>query len=109
MGHIATPCHGVVIIRSHRHSVLDIRQTGGGFMKKLTLTLAAVALALGSMAMTASAQTQAPGVASLHAQLQNATPIVKQVACNGTTGIYGCGPGWVRRCGYYGCRCVPCY
>ena len=76
-------------------------------MKKLTLTLAAAALVLGSMVLSASAQ--GAGAASMHAQLKNATPIVKQVACNGTTGIYGCGPGWVRRCGYYGCRCVPCY
>jgi hypothetical protein len=78
-------------------------------MRKLTTTLTAVVLVLGSMAVTASAQTQAPGAASFHAQLKNATPIVKQAACNGTTGAYGCGPGWVRRCGYYGCRCVPCY
>jgi hypothetical protein len=74
-------------------------------MKKLTLTLAATALVLGSMVLGASAQTQA-GAASMHA-LSNATPIVKQAACRGF-GPY-CGPGWVRRCGYWGCRCVPCY
>lgn len=78
-------------------------------MRKLTMTLTAAALVLGTMAISANAQTQAPGAASVHAQLQNATPIIKQAACNGTTGVYGCGPGWVRRCGYYGCRCVPCY
>jgi hypothetical protein len=62
------------------------------------------------MAIAASAQTQAPGAASFHAQLHNATPIVKQAACNGTTGSAGCGPGWVRACGPYGgnCRCVRC-
>ena len=79
-------------------------------MRKLTLTLTAVALALGTMAMTANAQTQQPGAANLHAQSQNFTPIVKQAACNGYTGRFGCGPGWTRRCGPYGrCRCVPCY
>jgi len=78
-------------------------------MRKLSMTLTAAALVLGTMAISANAQTQAPGAASVHAQLQNATPIIKQAACNGTTGAYGCGPGWVRRCGYYGCRCVPCY
>ena len=79
-------------------------------MRKLTLTLTAAVLVLGTIAMTASAQTQEPGAASLHAQLKNATPIVKQAACNGTTGRYGCGPGWVRMCGPNGghCRCVRC-
>jgi hypothetical protein len=74
-------------------------------MKKLTMTLAAAALMLGSMALTASAQTHQLG-AGLHAQIQNATPIVTQAACNGWTGAMGCGPGWIWS-GYYH-RCVPC-
>ncbi len=96
-------CRGILLLLRH------LAKLGDGLMRKLTMTLTVVVLVLGSMAVTASAQTQAPGAASLHAQLKNATPIVKQVACNGTTGVYGCGPGWIRRCGYYGCRCVPCY
>jgi hypothetical protein len=75
-------------------------------MTKLTMTLATSALLLGSMALAASAQTQALGT-GLHAQIQNATPIVKQVACRG----YGprCGPGFVWTCGPYGrCWCRPC-
>ncbi len=76
-------------------------------MRKLALTMSAALLVLGSVALSANAQTQSAGAASMHA-LKNATPIVKEVACNGTTGVYGCGPGWVRRCGYYGCRCVHC-
>ncbi len=44
-------------------------------MRRLTITLAAAVLALGSMALTVSAQTQQPGAASLHGQAQNATPI----------------------------------
>jgi hypothetical protein len=75
-------------------------------MKKLTMTLTAAAL-LGSMALTANAQTQQLG-AGLHAQLQNATPIVKQAACRGF-GAH-CPPGYVWTCGYYGrCWCRPCY
>ncbi len=75
-------------------------------MRKLTLTLAAATLMLGSMALQASAQT-ASGAASVHALAQNATPIVKQAACRG----YGpyCGPGYVRACGPYRCFCRPCY
>ena len=76
-------------------------------MKKLALTLTAATFALGISALTAGAQTQQPGAASLHAQLQNATPIVTKAACRGW-GPY-CGPGWVRRCGYWGCRCVRCW
>jgi hypothetical protein len=75
-------------------------------MRKLTLTLAAAALVLGTMAMQASAQTSS-GAASVHAAVQNATPIVKQAACRG----YGryCPPGTVRACGPYRCWCRPCY
>ena len=75
-------------------------------MKKLTLTLTAAALALGTMALTASAQTQQPGAASLHAQVQNFTPIIQQAACNGYTGAYGCGPGWIWSHRWH--RCVRC-
>jgi hypothetical protein len=73
-------------------------------MKKLTLTLASAALVLGSMVLTANAQQLGAG---LHAQVQNATPIVKQVACRG----FGarCGPGFVWTCGPMGrCWCRPC-
>ncbi len=76
-------------------------------MRKLTMTLTAAALVLGSMALTANAQTQQPGAAGLHAQIQNATPIVKQVACRG----WGphCGPGFTWTCGPYGhCWCRAC-
>jgi hypothetical protein len=99
-------------------------------MRKLTMILTAVMFMLGTMAMTASAQTQAPGAASFPAQLQNATPFVKQAACtsasftaqlknttpfvkqaacNGSTGYCGCGPGWISACAPRCCRCVPCY
>ena len=76
-------------------------------MKKLTLTLSAAALVFGSMVLSASAQTQGAGAASVHA-LKNATPIVTQAACRGF-GAH-CGPGYVWTCGPYGrCWCRPCY
>jgi hypothetical protein len=79
-------------------------------MKRLALTLTAATLALGMTALTASAQTQQPGAASLHAQIHNATPIVTQAACRG----FGrhCGPGRTFRCGFPlfpHCRCVRCF
>jgi hypothetical protein len=55
------------------------------------------------MALSANAQQLGAG----HAQLQNATPIVMQVACRGF-GAH-CGPGFVWTCGPYGrCWCRPC-
>jgi hypothetical protein len=63
-------------------------------MRELTITLATAALVLGAMALPASAQNQQRGAASFHT-LKNATPIVRQAACNGGTGYCGCGPGWI--------------
>jgi hypothetical protein len=78
-------------------------------MRKFTVTLTAAALVLGTMGLTASAQEQLRGAASIHA-LKNATPIVRLAACNGATGVCGCGPGWVSACAPRGCcRCVPCW
>ena len=80
-------------------------------MKRLALTLTIATLALGTTAFTASAQTQRPGAAAVHAQAQNFTPMIEHTACGG----YGarCGPGWVWYCGTgpYGrtfCGCHPC-
>lgn len=72
-------------------------------MRKIALTLTAAALALGTLAIAANAQTQSQGAAGFHAQIKNATPIIA-AACNGRTGGHGCGPGWV----WNGARCVPC-
>ena len=76
-------------------------------MRKLAMTLTAAAFVLGTMAISANAQT-ASGAANLHAQIHNATPIVKQAACRGF-GAH-CPPGYTWTCGYYGrCWCRPCY
>jgi hypothetical protein len=74
-------------------------------MQELTMTLAVAALMLGSTAIAANAQSAAAGAASLHAQIQNATPIAK-TACHGG-GAY-CPPGMVRRCGAHRCGCTRC-
>ncbi len=71
-------------------------------MRKITLTLAAAALVLGSLAV-ANAQTQ--GASKLNAQAQNATPIVKFAGCRG----WGrCPPGRFWACGPRGCFCRWC-
>jgi hypothetical protein len=61
-------------------------------VRKVTMTLTAAVLLLGTMALQASAQNQQRGAASIHA-LRNATPIVTPAACYGGTGYCGCGPG----------------
>jgi hypothetical protein len=72
--------------------------------KFTTLTVATLALALSAVAATA--QIQSPGAARLHAQIQNATPTVKDAACRGFEPL--CPPGTTRRCGPYRCWCVRC-
>ena len=76
-----------------------------GFMRKLTMTLSAAALMLGTMAIAANAAPY-QGNSGFRTQIQNATPIEK-AACRG----FGrwCGPGFVRACGPYRCWCRPCY
>jgi hypothetical protein len=39
-----------------------------------------------------------------HPSPNTTVPSVQLLACNGTTGSEGCGPGWV----WNGNRCVPC-
>src|ERR1700676_3376966 len=73
-------------------------------MRKFTMTLAAAAAVLVTINMSANAQASAG--AGIHALVQNSTPIVKQVACQGP-GPY-CGPGYVRACRPYRCGCRPC-
>jgi hypothetical protein len=72
-------------------------------MRKLSITLAAVAFALSVTALAVNAQTQ--GASTLNAQVNNATMIHK-AACFG----YGrwCPPGSRRVCGPYRCWCAPC-
>jgi hypothetical protein len=70
-------------------------------MTRFATILTATAVILGSMIWTVSAQTQLFG-AALHAQIHNATPIVKLAACRGT-GAH-CPPGYV----WNGHRCRPC-
>ncbi len=71
------------------------------------LALVLTALVLSASVLPASAQIQTRGAGGLHAQLQNATPIVRQAAFRGW-GPY-CPPGTVRRCGPYRCWCARCY
>jgi hypothetical protein len=98
---------GPDIQRRPRYNVVFRLEEEKTFMRKLTMTLTVVTLALGTMAVAANAQTQSLIAGSLRAQAQNFTPITK-AACNGTWGRYGCGPGTVRYCRGGRCWCGPC-
>jgi hypothetical protein len=79
-------------------------------MRRLTPCTTAwiiAALVLTASVITGSAQIQTRGTSALRAQMQNATPIVRQAACRGF-GPY-CPPGTTRRCGPFRCWCVRCY
>jgi hypothetical protein len=78
-------------------SLLQLCEQEEGLVRKLTMTLTAAVLVLGTMAMQANAQNQQRGAATIHA-LKNATPIVTPAACYGGTGYCGCGPGWISAC-----------
>jgi len=73
-------------------------------MTKLSMLAVTALLVLTSLPM--SAQAQGLRGNTLQSAAQNFSPI-HQAACRG----WGpwCGPGWVRRCGPWGCRCVPCW
>jgi len=77
-----------------------------GMLRPWTAAWITAALVLVASVIAASAQIQTRGAAGLHAQMQNATPLVQQAACWGW-GPY-CPPGTVRRCGPYRCWCARC-
>jgi hypothetical protein len=74
-------------------------------MRRLVMTLTAMALVLGMTVATVSAQTQ--GAGSLNT-LRNATPIVKEAGCRGPRDWGRCPPGRHWICGYGRCWCGPC-
>ena len=66
-------------------------------MRKFAMAFAAAALMTGVLAPVAHADTS----------MQTTKPDVP-LACNGTTGSEGCGPGWFWRNGERGWACYPC-
>ena len=79
-------------------------------LRRLAVVLSATVLVLATATFPVDAQSQQRGVGIIH-KLTNASPWVKKIACDGWTGICGCGPGRVdacwertRQC----CGCVAC-
>ncbi len=79
-------------------------------MRKVVRTFAAAAFTIGALATAAIAPTaqaaQTPNDTS--GSTPAPTPSVQLLACNGTTGPEGCGPGWYWRNGNQGWHCYPC-
>jgi hypothetical protein len=73
---------------------------------KIVVTVAAAALLTGSFGTVATAQAAQSSHDTTTYSTYSPTPpaIVQPLDCHGTTGAYGCGPGWV----WDGNRCVPC-
>ena len=77
-------------------------------MRKITLTVAAAALALGTFTtapLAQAAQTTPTQPSPVYTQPQSP---VQLLDCFGTTGAMGCGPGWFWRDGWRGWACYPC-
>ena len=74
-------------------------------MRTLAFAIASAALVLGPMVPVAGAQTFSSGIASVPAQTQNATPIIR-TGCGGGWGF--CPPYKTKVCGHYHCWCRPC-
>ena len=71
--------------------------------KKIAVTIAAAALFAGPFVTAVDAQA-AQSSHDTTSYGPTPTPVIQPLDCHGTTGGYGCGPGWV----WNGARCVPC-
>ncbi len=72
-------------------------------MRKVAMTVATAAFTIGALATATSTPT-----AQADQTTPAPTPSVQMLACNGTTGPEGCGPGWYWRNGDQGWHCYPC-
>jgi hypothetical protein len=77
-------------------------------MGKFAMAFAAAALTTGVLAPVAHAQNVQPTPYVTDTSTQTSTPAVQPLACNGTTGPEGCGPGWFWRDGERGWACYLC-
>ena len=82
-------------------------------MKRISTTIsmaaAAAALTIGALAPAGYAQASNAGSGNdTIVDPQPTTQVFEPLACNGTTGSEGCGPGWFWRWGERGWACYPC-
>jgi hypothetical protein len=73
---------------------------------RIVVTVAAAALVTGSFGTVATAQAaqSSQDTTTYSTYSPTPAPTVQALDCHGTTGSYGCGPGWY----WNGNKCVPC-
>jgi hypothetical protein len=76
-------------------------------MRKIVMTVAAGVMVFGSFVTAQSAQAAQPNHDTI-VYTQPVKPDVHALDCVGTTGRFGCGPGWFWRDGWRGWGCYPC-
>lgn len=81
-------------------------------MRRISAKVAALALAMGAMTTAVPAQAADAGQTVndriVTTQTTEPGPTVQMLDCGGTTGSFGCGPGWTWRDGWRGFACYPC-
>ncbi|MBU3749596.1 MAG: hypothetical protein FGM52_03960 [Mycobacterium sp.] len=80
-------------------------------MRRIAMAIAAAGVIAGSLAGTqtaSAASTNTTNTVTSPAQPTIPVPIITALDCSGTTGLAGCGPGWIWRDGWRGFACYVC-
>lgn len=78
-------------------------------MRRIAMVIASAGIIAGSLTGTPTAGAAAVDTTiTPPAQPTSQVPIITALDCVGTTGVMGCGPGWVWRNGWQGFRCYIC-
>jgi hypothetical protein len=87
---------------------------GSDLVRRIAKKLSASILVVGAIVAAApthtalAAEATPPTGPGTTTQTQPGPPIVQRLDCFGTTGIHGCGPGWVWHDGWRGWACYVC-
>lgn len=79
-------------------------------MRRIARAIATAGLIVGSLAgaQTATAASTHDTDVTTPARPTMPAPVITALDCSGTTGLAGCGPGWIWRDGWRGFACYVC-
>ncbi len=81
-------------------------------MRRIVMVIATAGAIAGSLAgaqtATAASTNTNTNSAASPARPTTPVPVITALDCSGTTGLAGCGPGWIWRDGWRGLACYPC-
>lgn len=80
-------------------------------MRRIVMAIATAGVIAGSLAgaqTATAASTNTNNTVTNPARPTVPVPIITALDCSGTTGLAGCGPGWIWRDGWRGLACYPC-